>query len=61
MQYALNSISIGLERNISKTAGDRLETPFKMSTNRKWRGLSNGHAYAVRSTILATAWLLVII
>jgi len=27
MQYALNSISIGLERNISKTAGDGLETP----------------------------------
>jgi len=36
---------IRLERNISKTAGER-ETPFQRTTNRKWLmgyQLSNGH------------------
>jgi len=61
---------IRLERNIPKTAGD-IGTPLQRTTNRKWYyGVSNSHVTddvtwpqrcceAVRSAILATAWLLV--
>jgi len=59
---------IRLERNISKTAG---ETPFQWTTNRKWHmgyqmvtwPMTSPNpkmcCEAVRSAILATAWLLV--